>query len=187
MYSPHIGLNASKRSLPCSRDKAGPALKVMMISLVMMLCFLVAPGQTIAGESITEVTVIYGANPNPAVPAGYTKIEKDLNRDADGDYIFICYKKGNGAPITGLAVTLGDDLPAGHPATFYKKINVDLNRNADGAYIYLWYTKDPNCTSIRNLHVQSNTGAPPAGYTRIDVDLNTGAGGAFIYLSYEEF
>jgi hypothetical protein len=143
---------------------------------------LVSPVSALAQDCVTEVTVIYGGSSGIQPPAGYTKINVDLNQGAGGDYIYVCYKKGVGAPITGLAVTVNDAQPPTNAA--YTRINVDLNRGAGGAFIWLWYTKDPACTTIRDIHVQANTGPPPAGFTRINTDLNYSVGGAFIYLSY---
>ena len=154
--------------------------------LVLLALALLTPASALAQDCVTEITVIYGGSSGIQPPAGYTKINVDLNQGAGGDYIYVCYKKGVGAPITGLAVTVNDGLPPTDAA--YTRINVDLNRNCGGdtAFIWLWYTKDPACTTIRDLHVQANTGPPPAGFTRINVDLNYDAGGdsAYIYLSY---
>ena len=151
--------------------------------LAAVLLLLLAPAPATAQDCISEITVICcssGTQP----PPGYTKINIDLNQGAGGDYLYLCYKKGVGAPITGLAVTLNGGAPP--TDAVYTRINIDLNRNAGGDYVWLWYTKDPACTTIRNVHIQPNQGAWPAGYTRIPVDLNSDAGGAYIYLCYEE-
>ncbi len=161
-----------------------PPLCIIIPLLVIGLGLLGQPPEVNAQESISEITVIYGSHFGILPPAGYTKINVDLNQGAGGDFIFVCYKKGVGAPITGLYVTLDGGQPPAEPV--YSKIDVDLNRNAGGDYIYLWYTKDPDCATIHNIAVQADQGPPPEGYTRIDVDLNRHAGGAFIYLSYEK-
>jgi hypothetical protein len=171
---------------PYERDPGGRATGIKTLTLIVaaILLPLLTPAPATAQDCISEITVIYGGSANIQPQTGYTKINVDLNQGAGGDFIYVCYKKGVGAPVTGLAVTLGGNQPP--PDAVYTRIDVDLNRNAGGDFIWLWYTKDPACTTIRNLHVQANTGAPPDGYTRIDVDLNRNAGGAFIYLSYEE-
>jgi hypothetical protein len=171
---------------PRSRGSGGPPAKSRSLTLILAIApfLLLAPATAAAQDCISEITVIYGGNSGIQPPAGYTKINVDLNQGAGGDYIYVCYKKGVGAPITGLAVTLGNAPP---PAPVgYTRINVDLNRNAGGDYIWLWYTKDPACATIHNLHVLVNSTTPPAGFTRIPVDLNRNAGGEYIYLCYEE-
>jgi hypothetical protein len=166
---------------PCKSPSSIPRLLlVLLIPLTTMLI----SGRALAQSCITEVAVIYGGSFGIAPPAGFTKVGVDLNQGAGGDYIFLCYKKGIGAPITGLAVTLNGGSPP-TDAT-YTRVNVDLNRNCGGDtdFVWLWYTKDPGCSTIREVHVQADQNPPPTGYTRINVDLNSNAGGAFIFLSY---
>ena len=151
--------------------------------LAALLLFLVTVPAT-AQECISEVTVVYGGSSGIPAPYGYTKIDVDLNRGAGGDYIYVCYKKGMGAPITGLAVTLNNNPPPEDAA--YNRVNVDLNRGAGGDFIWLWWTKDPSCSTVRNLQVLVNTTTTPGGYTLIPTDLNRDAGGDFIYFCYEE-
>jgi hypothetical protein len=145
---------------------------------------LLVPSIAVAQDNVSEITVIHGGSSGILPPPDYVKIGVDLNQGAGGEFIYLCYKKGVGAPITGLAVTINGGLPPSDRV--YTKINVDLNAGAGGAFVWLWYSKDPGCTTIRNLHVQNNTGAPPAGFTKIPVDLNYSVGGAFIYVCYEE-
>ena len=171
---------------PYERDPGGPSkgIKILAPIVAAILLPLLTPAPATAQDCISEITVIYGGSAGIQPPAGYTKINVDLNLGAGGDFIYVCYKKGVGAPVTGLAVTLGGSPPP--PDAVYTRIDVDLNLGAGGDFIWLWYTKDPACTTIRNVHVQADAGAPPDGYTRIDVDLNRGVGGADIFLSYEE-
>ena len=158
--------------------------RVVVVLIPAALLLLLTASPATAQDCISEITVIYGGSPGIQPPAGYTKIAVDLDQGAGGDFIYVCYKKGVGAPITGVAVTLDGGAPPSDAV--YTRINVDLNRNAGGDYIWLWYTKDPACTTIRNLHVLVNTTTPPAGFTLIPIDLNRDAGGEYIYLCYEE-
>jgi len=160
------------------------SMKVTPILLAFAACLLVA-GPGWAQGNISEVTVIRGSSSNIQPPAGFTRINADLNANAGGDYIFVCYKRGVGAPITGLCVTLGGGAPL--PDAKYTKINVDLNAGAGGDYIYLWTTKDPDCAAVDDIIVQfGKNSRPPAGYTWIGVDLNRNAGGQYIWLSYRK-
>jgi len=158
------------------------SMKGLRIFLVAAVCLALA-GVGQAQEMISEVTVIRGGSSGIQPPAGYTRINADLNAGAGGDYIYLCYKKGVGAPITGLCVTIDSGAPPANPK--YTRINVDLNDGAGGDYIYLWYTKDPDCAAIQDVMVQFGQGSrPPAGWTWIGVDLNRNAGGQYIWLSY---
>jgi hypothetical protein len=151
---------------------------LMGLALVVLLL----PGMGFAQDAISEVTVIYGGSAGILPPEGFTKINIDLNWGAGGDFIYVCYKRGVGTPITGLAVTLdGGSPPAGYAWT---RIDVDLNRNAGGDFIWLWYTKDPACTTVKDLVVLVNAQATPDDYTKINVDLNRNAGGEYLYFAY---
>jgi hypothetical protein len=149
-------------------------------ALLLLLLFL--PALAVAQSPVTELTVIYGGSSGIQPPPGFIKNPTDMNQGAGGDFIYLCYKKGIGAPITGLAVTLNNSVPQ-NPER-WTKIDVDLNRGAGGDFIWLWYTKDPACQVIREVAVQNWAGDPPAGFTKIPVDVNTGAGGAFVYVVF---
>jgi len=174
-----ISHRVRSRDLWRGRHPDGPRL-----SLLLLACLLITllSSTAIAQDSVSEVTVITSNNAYPAPPPGYTRIDIDLNQGAGGDFIYVCYKKGVGAPVTGLAVTVN----SGQPPTdsVYTRINVDLNRDAGGAFIWLWYTKDPDCGTVHDIQVQNHGGAVPDGYTSTGVDLNYSVGGAYILLSY---
>ncbi len=164
-----------------------PPLPIIILLLVLVVGCFGHPQVAFAQDSITELAVVVGFIPNVPPPPGFTKINVDLNRNAGGNYVYLCYKRGVGAPITGLFVTLeGWSVPS---EPVFTKINVDLNHSAGGDYIYLWYTKDPGCTTITDLAViygGNGNIQPPDGFTRINADLNYDAGGDFIYLCYKE-
>ncbi|MFC9131414.1 hypothetical protein ACFT4A_31875 [Streptomyces sp. NPDC057099] len=79
-----------------------------------------------------------GAQP----PEGYKKVEVDLNRNAGGDYIFLCYARDDRhEPIEDLKV-ITSSSPNPSPPPGFRRIDTDLNSNADGSYIYLCERKD---------------------------------------------
>lgn len=161
-----------------------PATGAFPSLLLAILLMVWPPLPAAAQDIITEVTVITGGSSSITAPAGYTKIPIDLNQGASGDYIYLCYRKGVGAPLTGLAVTYNSaSPPAGYSWT---RIDVDLNRGAGGAFVWLWYTKDPDCSEIDALSVQVNDSTFPAGYIGLPQDLNYDAGGVFLYLGYHK-
>jgi hypothetical protein len=159
-------------------------LRAKPIALLLGVVSLLLATPAHAQEAISELTVINGGSSSIQPPAGYTKINVDLNQGAGGDYIYLCYKKGVGAPITGIAVTINDNPPPSDAE--YTRIDVDLNRGSSGDFIWLWYTKDPACTTIHNLEVLVNTTTPSSGFTVIPTDLNQSVGGEYIYFAYEE-
>jgi len=155
-------------------------IALFLLAAVTVLAF---AGSVFAQEYITEVRIILNST---ATPAGYTKIGTDLNEDAGGDYIYLCYKKGLGAPLTKIFVTVGEDRRHPNVPEKCSLINVDLNRRAGGNYIYLWTTHDPKCAPISDIIVLKGEGRqPPAGYTKINVDLNRDAGGEYLYFAYK--
>ncbi len=160
-----------------SRGRWGPVL------LVVLAVALLAPAGAVAQDAISELTVIHGGSSSIQPPSGYTKINVDLNQGAGGDYVYACYKRGVGAPITGLAVTLNSAAPPAGVA--WTRIDVDLNVTVGGDFIWLWYAKDPACSVLRDLTVLvGSTAATPPGYTKINVDLNRNADGAYLYFAY---
>ncbi len=137
--------------------------------------------------AITNLQVIVG-NSSAQVPPGFTKIPVDLNKGAKGKYIYLCFKRDSGTPITGVTVISGKDTS---PPTGYTKIPQDLNEGAKGDYLYLCY-KEGSGVPILDIVFQStsdNNQFAPRGYdgipySQVAVDLNKGAGGDYIYLYY---
>lgn len=152
-----------------------------LLPLLVLVLGLGAAGSALAQDSISEITVVYGGSGVQA-PPGYIRYGVDLNRNAGGDYMFLCTKKGVGAPVTGITVTINSGSPP--PGYAWTKINIDLNRNAGGDFIYLWYTRDPACGTIKDIVVLINSQATPAGYVKIPIDLNRDAGGDYLYFAF---
>lgn len=95
-----------------------------------------------SGDYISEITAVTGDRNTPA-PAGYEKIDVDLNMDAGGDYVYLCYQKNDGEPITDIEVMSTNDKNAKkHIPNEYTLCDVDLNKGAGGKYIYLYYKKE---------------------------------------------
>ena len=93
---------------------------------------------------ITDVTVIQGDSASIRPPSGYTKLPEDLNENASGDYIFLCYRRGSGVPVADIVFQSTNDNDQDTPVLEgdrYIRDNVDLNDNAGGDYIYLYYLK----------------------------------------------
>ncbi len=177
-------------------------MKRLLPRLLPVVVSVLWPTSARASDAITELAVIYGDSSSIQCPAGFTKLEIDLNQGAGGDFIYLCLKRGVGAPITGLDVSLSRsaisaaDVP--EPWIFN---GVDLNRNAGGFYVYLSYRKDPgykdvtndpeaavpDCRVVTDIIVGSSS-TPPSGYVQFPFDLNrdTDKTGTTLYLSYSK-
>ncbi len=143
-------------------------------------------------QPITGLLLLYGEGPPPK---GYTKIARDLNKDAGGDFIYLCYTKdpSMGKPITGIKVILDDEKQVRMPRNYSplacsrqdKNGLCDVNREAGGKYIYMFMSRkrlegDP----ITEVDIAFGDKVQRQDWTLMDKDLNAGAGGAFIWLSY---
>jgi hypothetical protein len=121
---------------------------------------------------------------------GWEMINVDLNRDAGGKYIYLCYKTGLDDQEAISAVTLiinNQQTPSG-----FIKIPQDLNQGAGGEFIYLCYKKEITSNPIRRVDVLIGQNAQPGTgfyfvenyWTGVKQDLNQGAGGNFLWMVY---
>jgi len=126
---------------------------------------------------------------------GWTLIPQDLNRDADGKYIYLCFKNGldNQESISEITFTVNNQAtPAG-----YIKIPQDLNEGCGGStpYIYLCYKKEITSNPIRRVAILIGENAQPDPgfvfgenyYWQEKQDLNYGAGGNYVWLAYSRY
>jgi hypothetical protein len=121
---------------------------------------------------------------------GWSMINVDLNRDAGGKYIYLCYKNGldNQEAISEITFIVNNQqIPPG-----YVKIPQDLNEGAGGDFIYLCYKKEITNNPIRRVNVLIGQNAQPDPgfyftknyYSGVKQDLNQGAGGNFVWMVY---
>jgi hypothetical protein len=122
---------------------------------------------------------------NDSVPSGYKKIDFDLNKGAEGEFIWLCYKRSDNESEAIRALFIADDEQPNPPAG-YQKIDVDLNAGAGGKFIWLCYTKNAGIGKPLTDIIVGGSGAPSPEYTKLDYDLNKGAGGEFIYIYYKQ-
>lgn len=134
---------------------------------------------------IVELKVVKGLD-DPG--SNFVKIPVDLNRGAGGRYIYLCFRRGEGIPVDGLAVILGPQTP---PPPGYKKLPTDLNEGARGEYIYCCYRNGTGLplTDVVAISSRKDDQQPPQSYdhvpySKVPVDLNKGAGGDYIYFYY---
>ena len=141
---------------------------------------------------VTDLTVLEGKDAQPR--SGWTKIDKDLNAGAGGEYLYFAYEEGDNRrrALTGIKIIVGKDQPTPYK---YTKIDVDLNRGAGGKYIYAAYTRAPLSpdngiadSPIVALDVSVTDGPEPDAsrhWVWLPQDLNDGAKGKYVYLVYK--
>ncbi|PAJ72069.1 hypothetical protein CJF42_23240 [Pseudoalteromonas sp. NBT06-2] len=156
------------------------------------------PAQTrknqVLSNYIDDIIVIQGNSSKVDVPAGYSKINTDLNKGAGGDYVYLCYHtqavnsedlQGNPYCITGLTTIKGKEkAPKG-----FTKLSVNLNADAGGKHIYFCIKKEPynDTLSIKDLRVIKGDNpniSAPYEFTKIKQNLIEDAGGDYIYACY---
>eukprot|EP00064_Thunnus_orientalis_P020604 superscaffoldBa00005753_g20745 len=144
---------------------------------------------TIHGNYITHLDVSLNVTEEEYLQSqDYKIIYGDLNKGALGKYIYIWFKKEDGAPpITRIQVTFNDDMAVGLTAAGYTKIDKDLNAGAAGDHIYLWYFRGGTEYDIPIVDIYVTKDAKDegrklkSGWERLACDLNRGNTGNWIY------
>ena len=134
------------------------------------VCYGKSDGSTYKGFTpVTNFAIAYDDDKDDAiddVASSYTLCSTDLNDDAGGDYMYLCYERSSsGTPITGIYVYDSTDKDKQYPyskdtdtiknleySTVPRMLNkccfessgsgIDLNEDARGDYIYLYQTTD---------------------------------------------
>lgn len=121
----------------------------------------------------------------------------DLNKGSGGKYVYLCYTRENGDPITNLVVLFGDKgevLPSGYSMIDKTPSGevANLNSGSGGLQAFLCFKRGRG-PPITNIAVQfpSKGEVVPPGYIKLentpsdfDADLNSGSGGVPVYLCY---
>ena len=202
------------------RDHLGRRLLSLALCLCMVLGFLPAIAPVIEAEAVNNITpnyitdlgIAYASSQSKAknlvTDNGFTLIDRDLNQDAGGKWIYMGYKTSTdpSRAITGILFRSGENPPNSVSyggATFYLVGGsyegngtgdgaVDLNEGAGGDYIYTYITRDTNygypilwmgaytTTAIGSfINVPNTSGS--AG------NVNAGTGDQAIYVEYNTF
>ncbi len=140
-------------------------------------------------SAITGLAIVYGNGANP--PPGYSIIRTDLNRNAKGDYTYLCYSISEdiGPPITAIQVASSDtQLDRFTKPPGFTLISHDLNKGSRGKYIYVSYATGTSAGPITAVSVIFGNHChiwPSKEWIRINQDCNEGARGDFIYIVYK--
>lgn len=151
-------------------------------------------------DYIKEIMILSDKKKTNAVAqsyAGYTiinsDINKDLNKGAGGNFIYIAYEttKDPKQAITSIGITYNDfDL-----GSKFKKNTHDLNTGANGSFIYIWTSKDKSFGKpIKAIDIFYGKGCDiPEGFsvikyndTKDRAELNHHAKGDFIYIAIKK-
>ena len=188
-------------------------MKKRFISILAGLLLAVLTSTTAwAREFITAVKLI-GADSweswvyyrNKYTAEGWKYIDYDLNRNANGDFIYLLYytEFNNDNPnlqyITRFWVKLGTSYPdvveegsmTYHLVPYdgtsrFRQLKGDLNSNCGGDYIHLYYTRDfvGDNLAVSGIYFNSNGSASEHLWADggANCDLNRGASGDYIYM-----
>ena len=116
---------------------------------------------------VKDITFVNHSNRNQAIhsrPSGYILVEKDLNAGAKGDYIYLCYKLGEGKSGAITNCVMEETKKPRSPASNidmrnkgvwskYYRHGMDLNKGAGGNYIYLYDTIDTRFSPIKLIEI----------------------------------
>ncbi|TMW64861.1 hypothetical protein Poli38472_009028 [Pythium oligandrum] len=151
---------------------------------------------------ITGITAVTGSTNDIAVPAGYERLNCDVNKDRNGaPYVYLCVKRSPEttspgstgelalAPITDIVVKIAAMSDARPVMEGYERVPLDLNIGGNAAVlggkkqVYLFFKREPNGSPITDLQVIYNNEPVPDGFKQIRTDLNQGDG-TKVFLCY---
>lgn len=144
---------------------------------------------------VTNLDVVFSDSADVPAPAGFVRIEDDINAGHKHDYLFICYKINLGnyekvekPPVTDIKVIVSDKGLKEAPDKGYKLIPHDLNSGFGGKskYIYITYTNDPSkgkpIRGIRVIRSKDYDVPAPSGFYKHPEDLKESTGGDYVFL-----
>lgn len=131
----------------------------------------------LSNTGLLDIRLAIGNRSSVACPTGYTKINKDLNEDSGGKFIYLCKKMGlaSGGVANISTVGEGEDCPNNG-----RKLPYNLNKDSGGNKIYLCKEKT-NKNFITDIKVINNATCPE-NYTLTSGNLNEGSGGKPVYI-----
>ena len=101
------------------------------------------------GTPITDLCVITGKSKDIQAPVGYTKVEGDLNQGTGGNFVYLCFHRGQLAePIAELFTMGGKTSEVLSPPPGYAKIDADLNAGARSGLVSLSLSRLSSLVSL---------------------------------------
>jgi hypothetical protein len=183
-------------------------MKKKIATLLLTLAALAGiPTQAAAWNNgpIWDAKVIFSDDPNVGCGAGFTRLDPDLNRGAEGKFVYLCvsYMKGDHVmPIAGLMVC-NMVCPPGYEVMRAEPFDLPgyLNAGVEGGYLLVFGYYRGNTNPVRRVGFLATVPAPfqelKDSFTTCNYlpredydywepmpgvqDLNRGGGGHFIY------
>ncbi|XP_064841676.1 uncharacterized protein LOC135553598 [Oncorhynchus masou masou] len=114
---------------------------------------------------------------------GYIRMDEDLNRGAEGNWIFLWYLQSThkGCGVTRVNASINHEQDFSLQQHGFSVVNVNLNEGTSGRPVFVWLKKDGSLP-IKALTVTSNPRAD--GWVFIERSLNSGNNGAPLFLWY---
>lgn len=133
----------------------------------------------LSNTGVLDLKIVKGNRSSIQCPPTYTKINKDLNDQSGGKYIYMCVKKGLGG--SGINQIRTADISNNYNCpNDFRKIPDNLNQGSGGSKIYLCKTKT-NKNFLTDIKVQ-NSNQCPENYNLVTNNLNEGSGGRPVYI-----
>lgn len=169
---------------------------------------LLAAEDSLLGCNKYVVDITFVSNSNASVaknscPEGYILVDKDLNKGAGGDFIYICYKLGSKAEAyRSFAMEISKDSlnpgvhvikHQGHELPYYRQ-NHDLNKGAGGSFIYFNVTKEGKTaySPVKRMDVVYDNEQLSKEWSAVcwmgtgeAADCNKTVHGSYIYIMYK--
>lgn len=151
-----------------------------------------------AVQNKSAIITIASKSAGASCPAGFSKLNADLNKGRGGNYVYICQKPASGFhanTLIGLTATKTGSCPTG-----FTRAGADINSGIGGDTVYLcnavksWATyRNPILGITRVCQNSSPTGSNlkcPHPTEIIPLDLHAGAGGNYMracYLNWDSY
>lgn len=148
---------------------------------------------------ITDITAVIvprvlGSMPVIKTPAGYQRLDTDLNKNRRGlaPYIFLCVQRGTTSaapPITDVVLITAEHGKAVATPAGYDRLDVDLNQGGEGTphHVYLCFARETGGSPVTDIRVFDADKEPqPDGFHTLSTDLNRNGGGAKLQLAFKQ-
>lgn len=133
----------------------------------------------VSNTGILDIKLITGNRSSIECPPTYTKINKDLNDQSGGKYIYMCVKKGLGS--SGIKEIRTTDSSSNYNCQpNFRKIPENLNQGSGGEKIFMCKNKI-NKNFLTDIKIQ-NSDKCPENFNLVTNNLNQGSGGRPVFI-----
>ena len=132
-----------------------------------------------SNTGLLDIKLVAGNRSTVECPTGYTKINKDLNDQSGGKYIYVCSKRGLGSSGISQISSTNTDSNFVCPSNF-RKIPTNINQGSGGDKIFLCKNKSKK-NFLTDILVQNDRQCPN-NYQLATGNLNKDSGGKEVYI-----